>query len=275
MSAELTVVSEQEQEFGEIRDRVKDLRRAADKSYWDLSVALHDVYAQSYYQSWGFESFQDWVESDLDFQYRRARYLVSIQDWFGKMKPSVQAWVSELGWTKAKELVGIVTDDNAASWKRRLAGKSFKEIDALIKAHKQKVRDDAAAIDSGGDSASTDSDSDAATSTEEKASKVSFMLFEVQKANVDMAIESAKAAANTTKPGHALDLICTEYLASTNGVSNLSSYLQKVEEATGLRILAWDPARDTFPYGESVLDELSEDVEEDEEPEDAPDFGGE
>tara|TARA_B100001094_G_scaffold188376_1_gene182573 strand:- start:1155 stop:1940 length:786 start_codon:yes stop_codon:yes gene_type:complete len=258
MSADLEVV---EVGLGEIRDRVKDLRRAADKSYWDLSVALHDVYAQSYYQSWGFESFQDWIETDLDFQYRRARYLVSIQDWFGKMKPSVQAWVSELGWTKAKELVGIVTDENAASWKRRLAGKSFKEIDSLIKSHKQKIKDDAASVD-GGPSA------DAPAVEGEKAKKVSFMLFDVQKANVDMAIESAKAAANTTKPGHALDLICTEFLASTNGVSNLSSYLQKVEEATGLRLLAWDPARDTFPYGESVLDELSEDVDE----EDAPDF---
>ena len=55
----------------------------------------------------------------FDFQPRKAQYLVSIQEWFGRMKPEIQGWIREMGWTKAKELVGVVTNDNAEEWQNR------------------------------------------------------------------------------------------------------------------------------------------------------------
>jgi hypothetical protein len=53
------------------------------------------------------------------------------------MKPAVQEWVQSLGWTKAKELIGVVTDDNAADWKARLEGLTYAEMVVELKGGKK------------------------------------------------------------------------------------------------------------------------------------------
>ena len=130
--SELKVVTPSEvvsnDSFTDIREAVKDARRKTEESYWDFSVLLHGVYENSYYVGWGYKSWTEYIELELDMQKRKAQYLVSIQEWFRRMSPSVQEWVVQLGWTKAKELVGVVTNDNADHWKSLLEGKSYREM---------------------------------------------------------------------------------------------------------------------------------------------------
>jgi len=68
--------------------------------------------------------------------------------------------------------------------------------------------------------------------------------------------------ADSEKPGHALDLICTDYLATNGAIDTVKEYLAKVEKQTGIRIMGYDMKNDVVVYGAELLDELEE-VEED------------
>ena len=231
-----------EVEFGDIRKAVQDARTRAEESYWDLSVLLHDVHQNSYYVSWGHASWVDYIETELDMQRRKAQYLVSIQDWFGRMPPHIQQWVRSLGWTKAKELVGIVDEDNADEWRERLEGLSFRDMMDVLKGKPDTEVEQAL------DGVSTEVD--------DKPISMKFKLFNEQYQNVSKALERAKDMADSEKDGHALDLICTDFLSTNGGINSLADYLQKIEKAVGVRIIGFDPNEDAIVYGADTLDSL-------------------
>lgn len=233
-----------------LRELVKDLRRRVEENYWELSVALHKVYTDSMYLDWGYQGFKEYVEEELDFRMRKAQYLISIQNWFGSMTPTIQKWIQSIGWTKAKELVGVVTPENAANWKRRLKGKSFKEMLALIEAERK-------AEDEGGKGSATD--------TDEKPARKTFTLMGTQKETVDAALKKAKEMGETDKDGNALTLICTDFLSTNQGIDSVTEYLAHIEKATGLQLVAYDPSEEVIVYGDELIDQLSgaEDEEDD------------
>jgi len=243
-----TVDGEDTGQHAEIREKVKVLRAQAEETYWELSAALNEVYQGSLYQAWGFDKWADYVEKELDFTTRKSQYLIGIQEWFGKMPPNVQKWVRELGWSKAKELVGVVTAENAAEWKKKIEGKSVREIIEMIKGAKRDGEDGGG--DGGGEGA------------EETSKKMSFTLFPAQFENVERALEKAKKMAESEKPGHALDMICTDFLTNNGGTDTVKEYLAKVEKHTGVRIVGYDTKNDVVVYGSELLDELAEPVEE-------------
>lgn len=249
------VVMQGGQEHVELRERVTELRKRVEESYWDLSQALSEIYHGSYYVAWGFASWKEYVEADLEFALRKAQYLVSIQDWFGKMRPDVQAWAKELGWTKAKELVGIVTEDNASTWQQRLQGLSYAQMTDALKG----------GSDGGGDGLGglKPLDGPADNGATEKPERKAFALFPDQSANVAAALEKAKKLANTEKDGHALDLICSDFLATNAASDDFFSVVRRLEKSSGMRIVVYDQTEDVVIYGGDLLDELSGDDEDD------------
>jgi hypothetical protein len=232
-------------EHSDVRKRVLDLRKKVEESYWELSQSLSEVYGKSYYIAWGFQSWKEYVESELEFALRKAQYLVSISDWFSKMSPQLQDWIKGLGWTKAKELVGIVNDENAADWQARLEGLTYAQ---LVDELKGKGKDIETPID--GDGGGSDS-------AEEKPQKKAFSLFPDQSANVTAALDKAKQLANTEKDGHALDLICSDFLATNAGTDDMFSVIRRIEKSSGLYFIAYNKQTDSVVYGAEILDEIA------------------
>src|SRR5690606_24084108 len=96
----------------------------------------------------------------------------------------------------------------------------------------------------GGGESSSEGGSAEPKETKEKPTRKAFSLFQPQLENVDRAIEVAKEMANTDKEGHALDMICVDFLATNNGVADLTGYLKKIEKATGVLLVAYDEKED-------------------------------
>jgi len=231
-------------EHSDVRKRVLDLRKKVEESYWELSQSLSEVYGKSYYIAWGFQSWKEYVESELEFALRKAQYLVSISDWFSKMSPQLQDWIKGLGWTKAKELVGVVNDENAADWQARLEGLTYAQ---LVDELKGKGKDIDTPLDGEGDK-------DVA---EDKPQKKAFSLFPEQSANVAAALDKAKQLANTEKDGHALDLICSDFLATNAGTDDMFSVIKRIEKSSGLYFIAYNKQTDSVVYGAEILDEIA------------------
>lgn len=238
-------------EHVEVRQRVLDLRRKTEESYWELSIGLHEVYEGSHYIAWGYTSWKEYVSQELEFQPRKAQYLVQIQEWFGKMKPAVQGWIRSLGWTKAKELVGKVNNENYTDWKRKLDGKSYKQMMDIL----EPPEDAPAPQLSPGGRAPADDGTDNFT-------RLSFQLAPAQLQNVHDALNKAQQMAESDKPGNALDLICTDFISGNAGIDNQSEYLRGVEaQLPGIKLIAIDtnaPGDDvTLVYGAENLDQFS------------------
>jgi hypothetical protein len=234
-------------EHADTRNRILDLRRQVEEGYWDLSQALYEVYSGSYYIAWGFASWKEYAECELELAPRKAQYLVSIQEWFGRMRPEIQNWVQGLGWTKAKELVGVVTEENAKDWRNRLDGLSYRDMMSELHRSDDGSGPNPDPLPSGTSNSSGD----------EKPQKKMFSLFSAQSENVEVAIEKAKKMANTEKEGHALDLICSDFLATNAGVDTVSEMLGRFERSTGLYLIAYDKNDDCIVYGSEILDEIA------------------
>jgi hypothetical protein len=71
------------------------------------------------YRQWGFDSFQEYVDQEVSFEFRKARYLMSIWHYFGEElsdHPDVFEKIKGIGWTKAAYLVDVVDDKNVDAW---------------------------------------------------------------------------------------------------------------------------------------------------------------
>lgn len=238
-----------------VRRRVLELKARVEQDGWDLSVELYGVYNGALYQEWGFASWNDYVEKELEFQIRKAQYYVAIQTWVRAFAPDFVEWVKLCGLSKARLMSGRVTTDEASLWRTRLDGKTYREMEALLKG--QDPDDDGS---DEGDSGDGSGDS----GSKEKTTAMRFALFPAQHANVTQAIERAKEQAETDKDGHALDLICTDYLSCNGHLKNEEEYFMAIERAWGVRIVAFKALagrKDKIVYGGEFMDSLIAEME--------------
>lgn len=231
-------------EHDELRRTVLRLRDKADESYWELAVVMEEIYTNNIYRtSWGYESWPEYVEKELDMHRRKGQYLVQLQLWFKTLPPNVQKWVRGIGWTKARLLVGVVTAENATEWRKKIEGKTAQEITDMMQGAKKG--------NEVGDS------SESATKEKEPTEKMSFSLIvPFQRDNVNAALEKAKDEAQSDKTGHLLDLICTDYLSTNAAIKDRNDYLQHVEKSVGLTLLAYDESAGEIIYGADLVERL-------------------
>ena len=89
-----------------------------------------------------------------------------------------------------------------------------------------------------------------------------FPLFPEQKLNVLQALQKAGEISGSTKKGHRLDLICTDFLANNDIVpgkveENRMRLLAKMERVLGVKIIAIDEQVGEVVYGVNTLDRLA------------------
>jgi hypothetical protein len=229
-----------------------------DEDYWALGVALEEAYRNDAYRNWGYDSWKEYVEDEVDVGLRKAQYLVKLQGWFEQMSPAIQQWMRGLGWTKARMLMHVVTQENAAEWKARVAGKTVAQIEEMIDADKK-----AASSDGGGREPSDDE-------KEETFVKVSLSLSQSQKDLYDIAMAKAGDIAESDKPGHLLTSIIQGWLAINTDVLTKEDLLKDTERYIGWKIIAVKYNEETqeheIMWGHETVDLMNEEggeIEED------------
>lgn len=230
----------------DVRRKILALRDRSESDAWELGVVLEEAYTNDLYRSWGFDSWKEYVEQELDIHIRKAQYLVKIQKWFTRMTPAIQKWVRELGWTKARMLMPVVDQSNAAEWRNRVAGKTVEQIKKMVSADRDGSSEPGSDTGDGGDG-----------EIQEKARRRSFSLFPDQDEIVTKAIEKASEVADSDKEGHLVTLICVDYLANSTDVFSRDEFLKSIEKNLGLRIIAMVPSeeeeQDKIVYGYDYL----------------------
>lgn len=239
-------------EHEEIRRQVLALRNKADDDSWALASALAQVHAKSYYHGWGFDTWKDYVEKEVDIHIRKAQFLVKIEEWLAGLPKNVSGWVRTLGWTKARMLCGVITHENASEWRARIGtGITVAALDDLLHA-------ESAAAAANPDGPGGDSDPN-----RQPAFKV--RVTPAQRQNIERALEVAARAAgcDTTedRKGYLLDLVATEYLAGNHGIRTVSDYLTNVENVLGVKLVAFDEAKDEIIHGSDLVERLNAEID--------------
>lgn len=189
------------------RDMVGKLLAETEFTYFRLGGVLAVIQSNGWFAPHA--SFKDYIENEVGIQYRRAMYFVSIYTKLVELQIPWETFKS-IGWSKLKELLPVLTADNADDWVKVAESSTVQNLIAIVKSKQAKAAGEL-----------TD-DSEGAAKI---VTSVSFKLHDDQKATVQAALDKAKEELSTSVATVALEHICMDYLAgsSTPGAKGIKN----------------------------------------------------
>lgn len=112
------VVTDVEQRAEVIRKRLLDNVRAIEEGYVVVAKDLLEAHENGYYLMWGYSNFKNYCHEELGVRASRARYFVLIARAMRQFNLDVDRIIS-IGWTKMREIVPLLTDNNYEAWLNR------------------------------------------------------------------------------------------------------------------------------------------------------------
>lgn len=239
---------EQSQRASLLHEKAKDARKRIDGAMFEMAEVLHEIYDDALYVKLGYKTWKEYVEQELDFAIRKAQYLVQMWGYYGVKlggHPEVREKIQEVGWSKAKELIDVVNENNVDEWVSKAKSMSSVQLIEL-------ARNTMKALEEG-----------EGTETSKKVDAFknkSFRLAPEQLSNVEAALTRSGELSSSDKPGNQLDLICTDFLATNAGTgkgkSAVQALLKKVEANLGVLIVAIDSESNGVVYGDETIEKL-------------------
>jgi hypothetical protein len=180
-----------------------------------LGGALLKIEENSWHD--GYETFEAFVAERYGFADRKTRYLISI---YKTLTTNQIPWdlVKDLGWTKLKELIKVLTKENAAEWATKAAALTVVEL--------QKVLKDEAAK------------GDVSHKTSADVEIMKFKLKADQVETVKSALAKAKAEAETEYESVALEMICLGYAGNATSIPAKQPLVDVVKAAGWPAVMA-------------------------------------
>lgn len=133
---------------GRIRHRARILAEQVETGYLELGEILYRIYDApvdgdpqngSILSKWGYNSIGEYAEKELSLHYKKAQRLVRIfyrveveLDGLGK-NPELKKRFIRLGWSKARELVRVLTRENMEEWITRAETMNYTTLVEVIK----------------------------------------------------------------------------------------------------------------------------------------------
>jgi len=287
-------------DLDKLRSRVLVLRDEMGEAYFELGRLLHRINKDGLYVHWlgpngkPYESFHDYVEHEVDFEFRKAKYLMSIWWWFAEElgDKEVMEKVKQIGWTKAAMLVGVVDSKNADAWiskAKELKVRDLREqtrfaIEAAQRGRRpDRLRD---AGQTNGDRelplpqplaaapAQAQDDRKGIDPLTPKEEKEHMSLWAVkvtgdQRVNIELAIDAAHhiAESDPDTKGYLLDLVATSFLATRGGavghndredkINFRNDVLRAIERTFAVDLIAVERGTDRPLFGKAVIDRLA------------------
>jgi len=118
---DIKVLTVDETDANKVHMELLEYRRQHEDLNFEIARCLYDISHRRLFMliGPGYKSFKDYVEGELLFKERKAKYLAQVEWWFGEVHgehPEMYERVKKLGWSKAKELVKVMDPENAEEW---------------------------------------------------------------------------------------------------------------------------------------------------------------
>lgn len=285
-----------------VRGKARGLAKDIENYYMSLGEILYKVYDTPIdgdprngpiYKAWGYASFADYAEQELDIHRKKAEALRSI--WFimeiklANLDPAIREQLVKLGFSKMREIKRVLDMDSAKWWAERAPTMNYQTVYNTVK----KILDDRenkaieASIRAGGDPVAKSNDLSrpdwhlqpvqepgvrpegywTPPETEEQFNK-RFVFNATELETVKLALQRSGELTGSKQAGKNLSLICLDFL-SNNDFSSAKMeqrlrFVAKMEQILGMRLVAVDPEMNEVRYGLATLQALAADAGEDE-----------
>lgn len=162
-----------------VRKEAKTLVNDLERGYMRLAELLYsindvpvdgDAMNGPTHVRWQYSSFKEYVETELGIHHKKAQRLRNI--WFnievrlaGKLDSSLKDRLAKLGFTKAREIVPVMTAANAEEWINLAEVSTYKQLNMKVRRYKEELESAKSSV--------SDSDAEAAsgeTSSEKSSS---------------------------------------------------------------------------------------------------------
>ena len=136
-----------------VRKEAKELAEQVETGYLKLGEILYRIYDApfdgdpkngSLLARWGYQSIGDYAEAELQLHAKKAQRLVRI---FYRVEVELKGFENEairsrflkLGWSKARELVRIINNDNALQWIERAEKANYTTVAELVRSENRRL----------------------------------------------------------------------------------------------------------------------------------------
>jgi len=114
-----------DQNADRIRARIQEISKRLDDDRLELGALFYSVRSKAIYSKWvnpqtgkPFQTWEEYVDVETHFHVRNIHHMVAMWWWFSALQhfPKIRELIREVGWTKARVLVGLVDDGNYEQW---------------------------------------------------------------------------------------------------------------------------------------------------------------
>lgn len=257
-----------------VRMQARNIARELDISYMKMARLLWEIFdtpcdgknGPPVYTKWGYKTFTEYAGEELGLPGRKAEhfkniwYKLAVENGGLVLTKALEDRLVALGWSKVRELVAVLTPQNAEEWIVQAEQCNYMSLAAKIMKAREQLRAAADRAAAAGEDPS-EAKQAAKNTTLPPASNVickTLYFYDDQWDNVNLALQKARtiAAARSDKQneGYLLDLIATEYLATNNfgeqPTAAKVAMFHKMAELTGVKVVVIDP---TAPIGEKIV----------------------
>lgn len=202
-----------------VRKELLEVSKDIESGYVKMSELLSEAYHRDYHTTWGFDSFEDYADKELDVDYRKARYLIDIWD---KIKDLAlpKARIAKLGWTKMKEIAAVITKKNAMKLLDQAEKMTSRELVESVKIMKK----------TGGRESIPQAPS---------VLKLTITMGESEHQIVMEALDAAKKLCNSDNQALALEMICQDWLSEKGAkptATHLEDHIKYLEKSFPVKI---------------------------------------
>ena len=243
----------------ELKSQILDVKNAIESKQWELCKYLWYINKKRSYTP--HKTFNEYVEKELTFEKSKARYLVQIWErlYVAQSDKTVFHKVIALGWTKAKELIHVVTAENVDAWVGKAKHISVEQLRKEVKNYLNSIApvDDPKKV-------VEQSEQVEGTPAEHAMKELKFSFQYHDFVAVSEALDRVKSnysSQDGLSNGAALALICADYLA-TNPIEGqdgdsrkfLIDSMLKYEKLAGVEIIVLDTKAETVLCGSEHLE---------------------
>lgn len=113
----------------QLRNRALSLRRKINMAAIELAEVIHRIYHSEAWKEFGYETFKEYTESELEIGYRSAMYSVRIVATM-RTHNITMTQAKQLGWGRLRAILPHITERNVGSLLSMASEKSVREIES-------------------------------------------------------------------------------------------------------------------------------------------------
>ena len=183
----------------ELRTKALDLRRTINVAAIELAEVLHEIYQSEKWREFeAFDSFEKYVETELEIGYRSAMYSIKIISTMKSRNISMEQ-ARQLGWGRLRSILPHITARNVGSLLEMAASRSVRQIQEELK--------------EGG----------LITTSVPETHKIVFNCSASEATIIFDTLDEAKRRLNTESLSSALEFICQEWTIANEGETSQTS----------------------------------------------------